>query len=94
MYVDFKVTMWERIYVDDKIKNKAIKKIKKGEIEDANDFWNYFREPEDFTYELLIDTSESMSPVDNEGWPTIEIHKNDNTLKDEIIWDNGRQKKD
>jgi hypothetical protein len=86
--------MWERIYVDDKIKNKAIKKIKKGEIEDANDFWNHFREPEDFTYELLIDTSESMSPFDNEGWPTIEIHKNDNTLKDEIIWDNGRQKKD
>lgn len=89
-YIDFKITKWERIDVDDEIKDEVLEKVKSGEITDANDMWNFF-DDDSFTYEELDDTSEPMSVADNGGFPTIEIHSDYNTLNDEIIWDNGRK---
>ncbi len=73
-YQDRKVTCWERTHFTVKAENhkEAIAIIKSWKGEDV-----LVKEDENIvqiTYgETLFDTSESLSPEDNEGKPTIEV---------------------
>ena len=93
MYIDFKITMWERIHVPNGIEDELVNKIKSGEITSTNECYGVFGGDIDNHYELLLDTSEDMSPEENSGFPTIEIHTDPISVYegDEIIWDNGRK---
>ena len=91
MYVDFKCTIWERIEIPKEIEKELVDKIKSGEITSANECYGVFGGDIDNNYELLLDTGEDMSPEENDGFPTIEIHDTDDKCFDKTIWDNGRK---
>ena len=70
--VDFKVTVWERVTIDDDKLDDVIARIKSGEIESSNDLFNCL--DDDCTYEGTIDdTIEQMTPQENGNQSTIEV---------------------
>ena len=90
MYADFKITIWERIIIPEDLEKEFVILAKTGKIysvDSASILGNRILEK----YELLLDTSSIIKPENNGGAPTIEIHSNENELKDKIIWDNGRK---
>ena len=88
MYIDFKVTMWKRIYVPKDKEDKVKELIKKGYITDGDDLYQWFTDnfetgTQDIVNETLYDTAEQMTPEENNGSSTIEafidgnlVHKN------------------
>ena len=77
-YIDYKVTSWERVILDDEENlDLVIKQIKMGEspgsIVTATDPY----------YQSLDETIEEMSLKDNDGQPTIEIYHDT-----KLIWNN------
>ena len=79
-YIDYKVTQWNRIYLDDNVDlEEIINKLKNNEHEIDNVESNYC--------EHGVDTSQYLTVVENEGEPTIEVYKNDS-----LIWDNSLDK--
>jgi len=95
MYVDFKTTVWERIQIPTDLEEEFKKKLISGEIESANEAFGVFGSNIDDLFETLLDTSEQMSPEENDGQSTIELHlePNETDVIDEIIWDNSIKKK-
>lgn len=85
MYIDFKITTWERIQVDDSIKEEVLSKLKSGEITGSSDLFDYFSE-EYFSFDpdIIFETSERMTPEENDGMSTIEVFENDHS----DIWTN------
>jgi hypothetical protein len=77
MYLDYKCTVWRRIYISDDNNNKEyiLEKLKQG------------AEPlfQDAEYETLYDTSEDMTVDENGGCSTIELYDDNN----ELIFKNG-----
>lgn len=88
MFIDFKTTIWDRIYINDtvpqSIKEQLIKLVKDKEIIDANQCYGFYPDIDD-SYELLNDTQEPMSLEDNDGCNTVELYDDNNNL----IWGNG-----
>lgn len=83
MYIDFKITTWERIYIEDEsLEGKIIAALKSGEITSANDVFEF---DENADREILDDVDSQMSIYDNDGFSTI-IAYND---KDTILYENG-----
>ena len=87
MYVDFKVTIWERITIPKELEEDILEKIKTGEINNSDDAWGLYGSVIDNNYELLLDTNDPMYPEHNDGCATIEIHSGDQN-NDVILWDN------
>tara|TARA_R110000751_G_scaffold10975_4_gene39608 strand:+ start:1193 stop:1432 length:240 start_codon:yes stop_codon:yes gene_type:complete len=78
MHIDYKCTVWRRIHIPDDKNNREyiLEKLKKG------------TEPllTDAEYETLYDTSEEITPEDNDGCSTIEAYDEDRN----IIFKNGK----
>jgi len=76
-YVDVKMTVWERVYVNseealEEVINEIYNNGTMGEIYDAI--------TSDISHsEMMYDTSELMTPEEN-GAPTIEVYKEDGEL--------------
>jgi hypothetical protein len=70
--VDFKVTVWERVTIDDDKLDDVIARIKDGTITSSNDLFDCL--DDDCIYEGTIDdTMEQMLPIENENQSTIEV---------------------
>jgi hypothetical protein len=70
--VDFKVTVWERVTIDDDKLDDVIARIKDGTITSSNDLFSCL--DDDCTYEGTIDdTMEQMLPIENDNQSTIEV---------------------
>ena len=70
--VDFKVTVWERVFVDDDKLDSVIARIKDGTITSSNDLFSCL--DDDCVYEGTIDdTMEPMTPQENDNQSTIEV---------------------
>jgi len=70
--IDFKVTVWERVTIDDDKLDDVIARIKDGTITSSNDLFDCL--DDDCTYEGTIDdTMEQMLPIENDNQSTIEV---------------------
>jgi len=85
-HVDFKITTWERVTINDDQKDMVLAKLKSGEISSANDMVN----DEIGHYEgKLDDVDEQMNPEENGGCSTIEFIEGELGNKT-TIWENGQ----
>jgi|19_taG_2_1085344.scaffolds.fasta_scaffold00052_49 hypothetical protein len=84
MYIDFKITTWERVEIPPEREKEVLTKLKSGEIECSNDLWSMDMNM-DLTYETLDDTSVQMTPKENLSSPTIEVFKERGS---DPLWDN------
>ena len=89
MHIDFKVTLWERIYIPKGKEEKVKELIKKGYITDGDDLYSWFHDNDDeqgrdLVNETLYDTTEQMTPEENNGSSTIEV-----IVDDEPVYVNG-----
>lgn len=82
MYVDEKVTIWNRIHIDDRdiSKEEVIKIISK---DGTNGLWEVDLDPQ---IESVSETETVLYPEDNNGFSTLELYNDE----DEIIWENGK----
>jgi len=69
-HVDFKITTWERIELEDSQVEQVSKLIKEGKIESASDMWSYF---EDISCFKLPEVDEQMTVEENDMQPTVEL---------------------
>lgn len=75
IYVDFKVSVWERVVITEDIE-ETIEKIKSGKIRTANELIEEFGDADDHGCHYLgylEETEETLSPEDNQGQSTLEI---------------------
>ena len=78
MYIDFKITTWERIHIEDEsLKDKIVAALKSGEIASADDVFK-FDKVEDT--ETLYETKSQMTVEENGGFSTIEAYDDEVTL--------------
>ena len=85
MYIDFKITTWERIYIkDESLKDKIVAALKSGEITSANDAFVDFNKDADREIFHEYD-SQQMSIYDNDGFSTIIAYDDEDT----ILYQNG-----
>ena len=89
MHIDFKVTLWERVYVPKGKEEKVKELIKKGLITNGDELYNWFIEnsetgSEDLINETLYDTTEQLTPEENGGSSTIEAF-----IDNDIVYENG-----
>lgn len=87
MYIDFKITTWERVEIPEEREEEVLAKIKSGEVECSNDLWSMDMNM-DLTYETLDDCSVQMTSKENSLAATIEVFKE----KGEPLWDNAIEK--
>lgn len=85
MYIDFKITTWERAKIHGKEDEELVlEALKKNEIKTEGDIANLGLEVVE--YETLTDVSEYMTAEENNGFATIEVYDN----KDKVIFANGK----
>ena len=85
MYIDFKISTWERVQIDDSIKKEVIAKLKSGEITSSSDLYEHFNEELfSFDSDIMYEASEQLTPKDNNGMSTIEAYEDDHS----DIWTN------
>lgn len=72
MYIDFKITTWERIHIPSEYSKKALKLLKDKTIECSSDLYNEF-DGDKLTLEELHDVEEQMTVSENDGCSTIEM---------------------
>ena len=78
MYIDFKITTWERIRIkDESLKDEIVAALKSGEITSADDV---FELDNDAYREALYYVEEQMTVEDNDGFSTIEAYEDEYTL--------------
>ena len=85
MYIDYKVTTWNRVHFSDDTDPKEI--IKTIQEEGIGSIFN-----EDLGFieqENLFDVDEEMTVEENNGFSTIEVYEKNNPV-DELIWSNGK----
>jgi hypothetical protein len=73
-YVDFKVTIWERVYFDDENIDKVSEKIKNGIVSSSEDMFTEFEDRIAHDSELLLETSEQMTIEENGNQSTVELY--------------------
>jgi hypothetical protein len=76
-YVDFKVTIWERVHFDDADIEKVVEKIKNGIVSSSEDMFTEFEDRVAYDSELLHETAEQMSIEENGNQSTIELLNSD-----------------
>lgn len=77
MYLDFKVTSWERLYIPEELSKQVEEKLKSGEIQTANDVIGLFGD-RGVDYEGIIEgVEEQMTVEENGGSSTIELIEDD-----------------
>ena len=89
MYIDFKVTAWERIYIKNRNKKNIIDNLLNGKIKSSNDIYNIEdieNIEEDCTFENVSDGNIQMSLEENKGKSTIEVYDDNGVL----IYKNGK----
>jgi hypothetical protein len=89
MYVDFKVTVWERVWIPEDMEPEVQERIEKGEITNANEIYDLKQEydiVEDPSTEYIVETEQYLTPEQNYGHATIEILDAD----EEVIFRNGK----
>ena len=85
MYVDFKVSNWERVHVPEDKEKEVMEAIKAEEIVSSNDLCRHLG---DEGYEGIVsDTSEQMEPDENGGAATIEIWAEE-LGGNNVVWNN------
>jgi len=89
MYIDFKITTWERVKIPSEKEKEVIERIKSKELESSNDLFDFIKDF-DGDYEILDDTSIQMTLKQNSSEPTIEIFMEKGSEPD---WDNGINRK-
>lgn len=90
MYIDYKKTTWERIYIGGEseiTKDELIALIKKHEPTNYGLWEDLPYEP---TVENLDDTDEFMSAEENDGCSTIELYSEDHVQ----LWNNSTNNKE
>jgi penicillin V acylase-like amidase (Ntn superfamily) len=70
MYIDFKITAWERVTIPDELKTEVLRKLKSGEITSSNTLYNAV-DCEDLFYQIQDDSGSQLSVEENEGDETI-----------------------
>jgi len=73
MYIDFKQTHWERVFIPKESNSIILKAIKDGNINCPDDIYG-FTKPDSF--ENLLYTNEQMTPEENNNNATIELFEN------------------
>jgi len=76
-YVDFKVTIWERVHFDDADIEKVAEKIKNGIVSSSEDMFTEFEDRVAHDSEFLLETAEQMSIEDNGNQSTVELYNGD-----------------
>lgn len=80
MYLDFKVTAWERVFIPEENKDEVLRLLKDGQILTSNDAIVHFEEEALFEG-VIMETEEQMVVHENSGFSTIELtDDNDNEL--------------
>ena len=90
MYIDFKITTWERINVPKVLESKVKELIEKGNIKCGDDLYCHFADHDIKDYNLLssetlLDCSEQMTVEENDGESTIEAY-----INNKLIYENGK----
>jgi hypothetical protein len=81
MYVDFKVTVWERVEVSEEKVDEVLAKLNSGEITTANDLFEDELLPHVKLIGFVNETEEYVTPEENDGQSTIEAgYKGEKTL--------------
>ena len=73
-FVDFKITIWERVYIDDDKIDMVVEKIKNGEVVSSDDMYTQFEDRVAIHNEVMYDTGEQMTLDENGGNSTIEVY--------------------
>ena len=71
MYLDFKISAWERVYIPKELEQEVLTGLKNGTILTSSDVICAFEE-KGVEYDGMI-CLESLVPNDNDGHPTIEF---------------------
>ena len=84
MYIDFKITTWERIYIkDESLKDKIVAALKSGEITTADDVFDFNKDADREIFHEI--DSQQMTIYDNDGFSTIIAYDDEDT----ILYQNG-----
>lgn len=84
MYIDFKITTWERVHIEDEfLKDRIVAALKGGEITSANDV---FALDENAGHEVLDEAESQMTVEENGGYSTIEAYEGEDIL----LYKNGK----
>lgn len=85
MYLDFKITAWDRVYIPEEIQEEVMQKLESGEVKTVEDALDYF-EPRGVVF---VDTIgfETMSLEENIGAATIEAITREGG---DLIYKNGK----
>jgi len=88
MYIDYKCTIWQRLYFRDTADvNLLIKELENGSYpSDLCDEEYGFNE-----LDMMFDTEEFILPIENDGQSTIEIYEETEKFS-KCIWDNSIKK--
>ena len=79
MYIDFKITTWERIYIkDESLKDKIVAALKSGEITTADDVFDFNKDADREIFHEI--DSQQMTIYDNDGFSTIIAYDDEDTL--------------
>lgn len=79
MYIDFKITTWERIHIkDESLKDKIVAALKSGEITSADDVFDFNKDADREIFHEI--DSQQMTIYDNDGFSTIIAYDDEDTL--------------
>jgi hypothetical protein len=73
IFIDFKITAWERVRVTSTRAHTIIDKIKSGELYSSAQLTNVYDEPESTFTGIISETEEQLTVDKNDGKSTIEI---------------------
>lgn len=85
MYIDYKVTVWKRVYFDKDTDSKKVIQV----LEEDGLGYVFDEELGFVEQETFYETEEDMTPEENGGYATIEVYENNNPV-DDLIWSNGK----
>lgn len=85
MYIDYKATVWRRVHFNEDADSKKVIQV----LEEYG-LGGVFDERLGFIeQEILFETEEDMTPEENGGCSTIEVHA-EGKFVDKLIWSNGK----
>ena len=91
MRVDFKVTAWESVTVQDEHKEEVLEKLRSGDIQTANDLIEFLDSQDSYNdYEILTETVDQLTPQQNNGFSTIEAVEDKFVSERISLWGNGK----
>lgn len=93
MYIDFKISLWERIKIPHEIEDEFKNKVLTGQIKSPVDAFIHFGDKLNPDYEKLIDTVQMVKLKNNDGEATIQlfdkrhnlVYSNDTNLNESVL---------